>query len=221
MNKKFIILLVLVLSCMFFTSCKNSSSLQGITVNNSLQTNSENTSTQFQKLVDESDCCVIVSVNPKEKDEFDSKEINGEYYTDVKVESFSEYPEVFDIFPERITVIQKGSAFLEEANQANRTRFYYLFLNKTEDENTYYLTYNKSGAIETDFNYLYPLDKGLTEDLNEKFTHKRHKPDLLFRVWITSEYEFSEVMYETFESSIKDVTTENTATNLYTTPDIS
>lgn len=175
----------------------------------------------FDKLVQESDCCVLVSVNPKEQEKFNSKVENGEYFTDVKVESFSEYSEDYNFFPERITVIQKGTAFLEETNADKKTRFYYLFLNKTIDENVYYLTNNKSGVIETNFSYLCPLDENLSKELNQKFTHNHRKPDSLFRNWLVNEYEFSSAMYETTETFTKDDFTNITTTNLNTTPDIS
>ena len=220
MNKRNIIfIIILLISCFAFASCKTNSDTQKETTNNVLQTNeaSKNKLITFQELVEKSDCCVIVSINPNDKTELNSKEINGEYYTDVKVGGFSEYSEIFDILPERITIIQKGSAFLEETNETKTTRFYYLFLNKSEVENTYYITNNKTGVIETDFNYLYPFDKNLSKELNEKFYDKRHKPDSRFRSWLIDEYKFSEIMYETFDITTKDNIIENTTTNPNTT----
>lgn len=177
---------------------------------------SEPTSSQFQKLVNESDYCVIVSVNPKEQNEFNSKEINGEYYTDVKMNSFSEYTKIYNNFPERITIIQKESAFLEETNELTKTRFYILFLNKTENEHTYYITNNKNGVIETDLNYLYPFDEALKNELDENFEAKSPHQFRKFLSWLTNEYKFSETTYETSKSTI----TKNTTTNPIITPDI-
>lgn len=214
MNKKVLVIsLILLISCTIFISCDN----DNVNQTDSTRTTSENISESdywtFDKLIEESDCCVLVSVNPKNKTEFNSKTIDDEYYTDVKVGDFSEYSEIFDILPERITIIQKGSAFLEETNETKRTRFYYLFLNKSEVENTYYITNNKTGVIETDFNYLYPLDESLSEEFNRKFNDKQHKPDSLFRSWLTNEYKFSETMYEISEFTIKDDIIENTTNN--------
>ena len=177
---------------------------------------SEPTSSQFQKLVNESDYCVIVSVNPKEQNEFNSKEINGEYYTDVKMNSFSEYTKIYNNFPERITIIQKESAFLEETNELTKTRFYILFLNKTENEHTYYITNNKNGVIEIDLNYLYPFDEALKNELDENFEAKSPHQFRKFLSWLTNEYKFSETTYETSKSTI----TKNTTTNPIITPDI-
>lgn len=177
---------------------------------------SEPTSSQFQKLVNESDCCVLISVNPKDKTDFNSKIIGDEYYTDVKVNDFSEYSDIFDAFPERITVIQKESAFLEETNELKKTRFYILFLNKTENEHTYYITNNKNGVIETDLNYLYPFDEALKNELDENFEAKSPHQFRKFLSWLTNEYKFSETTYETSKSTI----TKNTTTNPIITPDI-
>lgn len=222
-KRKIILITILTIFCFNLSSCKTISNIQKETTSHTLFTNdvSENTSSTFQKLIEESDCCVLISVNPKDKTDFNSKIIGDEYYTDVKVNDFSEYSDIFDAFPERITVIQKESAFLEETNETKRTRFYYLFLNKSEVENTYYITNNKTGVIETDFNYLYPLDESLSEELNTKFDDKQHKPDSRFRSWLTNEYNFSETMYETPENTIKDDIIENTTTNPNATSKIS
>lgn len=218
MDKKFTILLTLLsISCIFFSACKKNLNSQEITNNNSYTDyTSESISNSFQKLVNESDYCVIVSVNPKEQNEFNSKEINGEYYTDVKMNSFSEYTKIYNNFPERITIIQKESAFLEETNELKKTRFYILFLNKTENEHTYYITNNKNGVIETDLNYLYPFDEALKNELDENFEAKSPHQFKKFLSWLTNEYKFSETTYETSKSTI----TKNTTTNPIITPDI-
>lgn len=181
---------------------------------------SEPTSSQFQKLVNESDYCVIVSVNPKEQNEFNSKEINGEYYTDVKMNSFSEYTKIYNNFPERITIIQKESAFLEETNELKKTRFYILFLNKTENEHTYYITNNKKGVIETDLNYLYPFDEALKNELDENFEAKSPNQFKKFLSWLTNEYKFSETTYKTSEPTSTETITKTTTTNPNVTPNI-
>jgi len=181
MNKRILtIFLILLISCTTFISCKNDNVNQQDSTNITSENISENNYWTFDKLVEESDCCVLVSVNPKDKEEYNSKIIDNEYYTDVKVGDFSENSTIFDVFPEKITIIQKGSAFLEESNETKRTRFYYLFLNKSKTENTYYITDNINGVIETDFNYLYPFDENLSKELNKKFYDKRRKPDFCF-----------------------------------------
>lgn len=192
MNKRILtIFLVLLISCATFISCNNDNVNQQDSTNITSENISENNYWTFDKLVEESDYCVLVSANKEEKENWNSEIIDGEYYTTLKIHKTVYIPQLSD-FPDEITIIQKENAFLEETKPDKKVRFFFIFLNKSNKDDTYYITGDKSGVIEADGKILSPLNEQLKSEIDKKFsTENSQNQSKKFEHWLGTDY-FSE-----------------------------
>ena len=203
MNKK--LLVVFLIAIIFLTvliSCNENTVTNQL--NNTNPSTSENTLSDnwsFKKLAEESDCCLIVFVNQDEKENWNSKVVDGEYYSTFKLSKPQYIPQFFS-FPDEITIIQKESAFLEKRKIGENVRFYIVFLNETDIDNTYYIAGNTYGVIEIENSYdLVPLEKSLESEINKKFPIDESQDQFnVFRKWLIDEYykdfEYTTIHYD-------------------------
>ena len=203
MNKKFLV--VFLIAIIFLTvliSCNENTVTNQL--NNTNPSISENTSSDnwsFKKLSEESDCCLIIGVNQDEKENWNSKVVDGEYYSTFKLSKPQYIPQFFS-FPDEITVIQKENAFLEKQKIGENIRFYIVFLNETDIDNTYYITGNTYGVIELENAFdLVPLEKSMKSEINKKFPPDDSQEQfILFEKWLTEEYykdfEYTTIHYD-------------------------
>ncbi|MBE6814906.1 MAG: hypothetical protein E7522_05595 [Ruminococcaceae bacterium] len=203
MNKKFIsVFLIAITFLSIFISCnRNDVTNQFSNTNPITSENTSNGNWNFQKLAEESDCCLIIGVIQDEKENWNSKVVDGEYYSTFKL-SKPQYIPQFLSFPDEITIIQKESAFLEKRKIGENVRFYIVFLNETEVDSTYYITGNTYGVIEIEnaFN-LVPLEKSFKSEINQKFPPgDTQEQFVIFKEWLTEEYykdfEYTTVHYD-------------------------
>lgn len=184
------LIIIAIIFFTFFTSCnRNDDTNQLNSTNPSTSENTSSDNWSFQKLTKESDCCLIVFVNQDEKENWNSKVIDGEYYSTFKLSKPQYIPQFFS-FPDEITIIQKESAFLEKRKTDEDVRFYIVFLNETDIDNTYYITGNTYGVIEIENAFdLVPLEKSQKSEINQKFPPDESQEQfILFEKWLTEEY---------------------------------
>lgn len=161
----------------------------------------ETTEWTFDKLAEESDCCLIIGVIQDEKEKWNSKVVDGEYYSTFKLSKPQYIPQFFS-FPDEITVIQKESAFLEKQKIGENVRFYIVFLNEADEDNTYYITGNTYGVIEIENAFdLVPLEKSQKSEINQKFPpDDTQEQFVIFKEWLTKEYykdfEYTTIRYD-------------------------
>ena len=155
----------------------------------------------FDKLAEESDCCLIIGVIQDEKENWNSKVVDGEYYSTFKLSKPQYIPQFFS-FRDEITIIQKESAFLEKRKIGENVRFYIVFLNKTDADSTYYITGNTYGVIEIENAFdLVPLEKSLKSEINQNFPpDDTQEQFVIFKEWLTKEYykdfEYTTIHYD-------------------------
>ena len=170
----------------------------------------ETTEWTFDKLVQESDCCVMVC----RREAFDengvafSEYVDGKYYIEIWVNTLCERDR--ELFPEKITIIQ-DEPILDTPTKTGFNVDSFVFLTKTKQKNFYILTGNKSGVIRTNYKKLEPMDDNLKRDMRQKFKNNYNN----FADWLKNEYAFSDIMYETTESSDTETISENA---IYTSP---
>ena len=140
----------------------------------------------FDKLAEESDCCVFVSLfGPFAYDEEAiSKKVGNNYYIDMWVAYYFERDRNF--FPERITIIQEDEPFLETVDPEFSSSMYLLFLTKADEENTYYVTGGKNGVIRKSNPFFKAKNDNLNSELQEKF-----KDTEALENWLENNYKFS------------------------------
>ena len=203
MNKKFIsVFLIAIIFLSIFISCnRNDVTNQFSNTNPITSENTSNGNWNFQKLAEESDCCLIIGVIQDEKENWNSKVVDGEYYSTFKLSKPQYIPQFFS-FPDEITIIQKESAFLEKRKIGENVRFYIVFLNKTDADSTYYITGNTYGVIEIENAFdLVPLEKSLKSEINQNFPpDDTQEQFVIFKEWLTKEYykdfEYTTIHYD-------------------------
>lgn len=203
MNKKFIsVFLIAITFLSIFISCnRNDVTNQFSNTNPITSENTSNGNWNFQKLTEESDCCLIIGVIQDEKENWNSKVVDGEYYSTFKLSKPQYIPQFFS-FPDEITIIQKESAFLEKRKIGENVRFYIVFLNKTDADSTYYITGNTYGVIEIENAFdLVPLEKSLKSEINQNFPlDDTQEQFVIFKEWLTKEYykdfEYTTIRYD-------------------------
>ena len=198
--KKFVsFFLLLSITTTFLLSCDKADKNNITKENENVVT--ETTEWTFDKLVQESDCCLIIGVIQDEKENWNSKVVDGEYYSTFKLSKPQYIPQFFS-FPDEITIIQKESAFLEKRKIGENVRFYIVFLNEMDIDNTYYIAGNTYGVIEIGNSYdLVPLEKSLESEINKKFPIDESQDQFnVFRKWLIDEYykdfEYTTVHYD-------------------------
>ncbi len=201
MSKKLLsFFLIAIIFFAIFVLCKRNDITNQF--NNTPPNSSENISSDnwtFQKLAEESDCCLIIGVNQNEKENWNSKVIGDEYYSTFKLSKPQYIPQFFS-FPDEITVIQKESAFLEERKVGENVRFYIVFLNETDIENTYYITGNTYGVIEINGYNLVPLVKSQKSEIDKNFSNDKSQEQFIeFKEWLTKDY-YKDFEYTTINS---------------------
>ena len=198
--KKFVsFFLLLSITTTFLLSCNKYDK-------NNITKETENVATEttewtFDKLAEESDCCLIIGVIQDEKENWNSKVVDGEYYSTFKLSKPQYIPQFFS-FPDEITIIQKESAFLEKRKIGENVRFYIVFLNKTDADSTYYITGNTYGVIEIENAFdLVPLEKSLKSEINQNSPpDDTQEQFVIFKEWLTKEYykdfEYTTIHYD-------------------------
>lgn len=153
-------------------------------------TNKENVT--FEEIIEKSDRCVVVSTislrsgrcgvlnTPSSKDsettreDLETRREGNVYYTDVEV-LWGDTEEL----PEYITIVQEKSNYIKEDN------IYAVFINESsENENHFYVTEGKSGAIYVKGNEFTCLDKSLQKNAEEIFGTTYDD----FEEWLFAEY---------------------------------
>ena len=160
------------------------------------------TAITFNELIKESDCCVRVYLKNLDGSFATSKKIGKNYYIDMRV--FRSGERDLNVLEETITIIQENEPYLE-TYKLDEIPGYILFLTKADNENAYYVTGGKSGVIRTDYMYLYAINDGLQEELDEYFTDV-----FIFEEWRKNIYNFSADMIS--------VTNKNSTTYTYYIP---
>ena len=198
--KKFVsFFLLLFITTTFLLSCDKADKNSITKENENVVT--ETTEWTFDKLAEESDCCLIIGVIQDEKENWNSKVVDGEYYSTFKLSKPQYIPQFFS-FPDEITIIQKESAFLEKRKIGENVRFYIVFLNKTDADSTYYITGNTYGVIEIENAFdLVPLEKSLKSEINQNFPpDDTQEQFVIFKEWLTKEYykdfEYTTIHYD-------------------------
>lgn len=133
------IFLSVLLFCCSFTSCSVESEPE-ISIN---------------ELKEASDVCVCISTFSR----YEQEEKDGFVYKTVDVLHFEQWQ--IDALGKKITIIEKDTQYIEKENG------YIVFLNKTNEDGVYELSYGKSGVIVG--NELTPLDRRLKKDVEECF----------------------------------------------------
>ena len=203
MNYKKIVSLFLLLSITttFLLSC-NKYDKNNITKENE-NVATETTEWTFDKLVQESDCCVLVSRNKSDHDmPSESIYVDGKYHIDVWVSSRKYIDDCQKYLPEKITIIQ-DEPILDTPTKTGFNIDSFVFLTKTEENNIYcLLTGDGTSVIKTDYYKLKPMDNSLKKDINKKFKNDFNN----FQNWLKNEYNFSKIIFENTETQLETTT---------------
>ena len=211
-TQKFIITLILLV---FLTGCSNANTLSSSI--------SKEKNSIFDELIENSDCCVEVSLTGPHTGHATSRKVGKDYYIDMWVLHRGERDHNF--FEEKITIIQEDEPYLETPDLEFSTPYYLLFLTKTDTENTYYITGGKNSVIRTNGLEFKAINDDLNMELNKLFTDGNALDN-----WRKNIYNFSSAMipedstweyttfphYDTFSWDMLTIPDTTTPTELYT-----
>jgi len=177
----------------------------------------------FDELIENSDCCVEVSLTGPHTGHATSRKVGKDYYIDMWVLHRGERDHNF--FEEKITIIQEDEPYLETPDLEFSTPYYLLFLTKTDTENTYYITGGKNSVIRTNGLEFKAINDDLNMELNKLFADQNALDN-----WRKNIYNFSSAMipedstweyttfphYDTFSWDMLTLPDTTLSTELYT-----
>lgn len=189
MNKMFVgrIFLSLFLLIIFLPSCtflkRDENLAQQAPINSTIQND-----WTFQKLVEESDCCLIVSkfksineTNPEYSIGV-SRKVDGKYQILTGIIEYTQND--LDKLPSNITILEGETPFLEEFESDHLI----VFLKQAENYSEFYVTGNKNGVIETDFFTLKSSNENIQQEINKLFDNNYLK----LKQWREESFVFSD-----------------------------
>ena len=180
------LLIIFLTSCTFFKEDNNlAQQSQQSTLNSTIQQD-----WTFQKLVEESDCCLIVSkfksineTNPEYSIGI-SRKVDGNYQILTGIIEYTQND--LDKLPANITILEGETPFLEEFESDHLI----VFLKQAENYSEFYVTGNKNGVIETDFFTLKSSNENIQQELNKFFDNNYLK----LKQWREENFVFSDKM---------------------------